>query len=193
MKEEQQFSDSENAASNAAETSPEDKAAKKTEANDGDSVKDTLNKAKEAAGQAAAQVGGKVQEKAAELVDLQKSNLAAGITAVADSVRHIGENLQNTGEENQIAAFAGKYGDTLAEQIEKLSHYVEGKDLREIASDAERLARRNPTLFVGGAFVLGILAARILKSSGSGRANGKRHLTNLREEKPPEKMAVQAS
>lgn len=187
MKEEKQISEPENAP-HEAQTATE-----KNSANSGDSIKDTLNKAKETAGQAAAQVGGKVQEKAAELVDMQKTNLAAGITAVAESVRHIGENLQTADEKNQIAAFAGQYGDTLAEQIERFSHYVEDKDFREIARDAEQFARRNPTLFVGGAFVLGILAARIFKSSGSGTANGRRRLSGSREEKPLEKMAGQAS
>jgi len=156
------------------------------------SIKDTINKAKETAGHAAAQVAGKAQEKAVELIDGQKINLAAGITMIAESVRHIGEDLQKrSGEENQAAAFAGQYGDSLAGQIERLSHYVEDKDFREIARDAEQLARRNPTLFVGGAFALGILAARIFKSSG--RNGGKRQLKSSVKETPAENAAVQAS
>lgn len=161
----------------------------------GDSIKETINKAKDTAGQAATQVAGKAQEKATAILGEQKSNLAAGIGSIADSVRHIGEDLQDggDGEKNQIAAFAGQYGDSLAEQIERVSHYVEDKDFREIARDAEQFARRKPALFVGGAFVLGILAARIFKSSGAGRTDGNRQLSGSREETNSAKAAVQTS
>ncbi len=139
-----------------------------------DTAKDTFNKAKETTGQMATEAVGQVKEKAASLIDEQKTNLASGINSVADSIRQIGENLGGDGKDNQIAALAGKYGDNLAGQVEKFSSYIEDKDLKELARDVEQFARRNPALFIGGAFALGILAARFLKSSSSGQTSGRR-------------------
>jgi len=58
-----------------------------------------------------------------------------------------------------------QYTETLSQQVEKLSGYLERQDLSGLMSDVERFARRNPAIFLGGAFALGILAARFLKSS----------------------------
>lgn len=129
----------------------------------GESVTETV-------GKAATEAAGQAKDKAVSLIGEQKANLATGINSVADSIRQIGENLRNDGGSNQIASLAGKYGDTVAGQVEKFSHYVEGSDLKEVARDVEKFARRNPALFVGGAFALGVLAARFLKSSGSAKS-----------------------
>ena len=45
------------------------------------------------------------------------------------------------------------------------SERLKNKDVTELLNDAQRLARRQPALFVGGAFALGLLGARFLKSS----------------------------
>ena len=140
---------------------------KKPVSTGGESVTETV-------GKAATEAAGQAKDKAVSLIGEQKANLATGITSVADSIRQIGENLRNDGGNNQIASLAGKYGDTLAEQVERFSHYVEESDLKEVARDVEQFARRNPALFVGGAFALGVLAARFLKSSGSGQTRNGR-------------------
>jgi len=44
--------------------------------------------------------------------------------------------------------------------------------------DAERLAHRQPALFVGGAFALGLLAARFLKSSKPRPSTGRQSWAN---------------
>ena len=169
------------------------RATDKTEAGNGESVSETLNKAKDAVGEAATQAAGQAKDKAASLIGDQKSNLAAGISNVADSIRQAGEHLREGDEPNPIAAFAGRYGNTVAEQVERVSHYIEDKDLRELAQDVEKFARRNPTLFVGGAFALGILAARFLKSSGSRQTNGGRRLNSPGGKASSKNTTVQAS
>jgi hypothetical protein len=52
-----------------------------------------------------------------------------------------------------------------AEQLERLSNNLRDKDVNELLQDAQRLARRQPALFIGGSFAVGLLAARFLKSS----------------------------
>jgi hypothetical protein len=58
-----------------------------------------------------------------------------------------------------------------ASQIEGLSGYLQKKSLTDMVGDVERLARREPVLFTGGALLLGLLGGRFLRSSqasGSG-------------------------
>jgi len=136
-------------------------------------LKETFDKAKDATGKAAGEALGQVKEKAATVIGEQKSTLASGIHSVADSIRQVGENLGSS-DDNQVAALAGKYGETLAGQVEKFSSYIDDKELKELVSDVEQFARRNPILFVGGAFALGVLAARFLKSSSRNQSSKKR-------------------
>lgn len=151
---------------NDAPSSSNNKQGNSASSNASQGAGDTIAGVKEATGQAASQVLGQAKEKATSVIDEQKSNLASTINSVADSIRQIGGNLGGGDDKNQVAAIAGKYGDTLAGQVEKFSNYIDERELKELVHDVEQFARRNPALFVGGAFALGILAARFLKSSG---------------------------
>ncbi len=148
---------------------------------DTDAIKDTFGQAKESTGKAATQALGQVKDKAASVIGEQKTNLAASLTSVADGIRQVGENLGKD-DKNQVAAFAGKYGENLAGQVEKFSNYINRKEIKELARDVEQFARRNPALFIGGALALGVLAARFLKSSGSSNQNSRRRSANNRSE-----------
>lgn len=143
-------------------------------ANVTEAAKDTLNTVTESAGAVASQAMGQAKEKAGSVLGEQKANLASGITSVADSIRQVGENLSGSNENNQVTALAGKYGETLAGQIEKFSSYIDEKDFRELMRDVEQFARRNPLVFVGSAFTLGVMAARFLKSSSQGQTSRNR-------------------
>jgi len=67
-------------------------------------------------------------------------------------------------------AFVADYVDQAAGQIERFAGYLENRSVDELMYDAERFARRQPAMFLGGAFVLGVLAARFLKSSAAATA-----------------------
>lgn len=117
-----------------------------------------------------------VKDKASTVIDEQKTNLTSGLSSVADSIRKVGDNLRDTEDENKIGQMTAQYSDQLAKGIEKVTNYFEKSDLSTISRDVQTFARRQPALFIGGAFVLGILAARFLKSSapngnGSARRN----------------------
>lgn len=131
----------------------------------GDAIKDTaqglIDKAKDTAGQAYEMAA----EKAAEKLDEQKAVVTSGLASVADSIKQVGETLRETDEQTGVTEITAKYGDRLAGQIEQISNYFEKNDLRGIVRDVEDFARKNPAVFIGGAFALGILAARFLKSS----------------------------
>ena len=91
-----------------------------------------------------------------------KGRVAERISSVAHAFRKTGEQLR---EEDQ-GDLAG-YTDRVAEQVERVSSYLEGKGLRDVLDDVSVFAKRQPGLFVGGALVAGLVAARFLRSSGS--------------------------
>ena len=82
--------------------------------------------------------------------------------------------LRETDEQTGVTDTAAKYSDSLAKQIEQISNYFERNDVRAMVSDVEDFARKNPVVFIGGAFALGFLAARFLKSSNSGQSSSRR-------------------
>jgi len=97
-----------------------------------------------------------------------KSRVVSQVSSVAHAFRKTSEQLREEDQED----LAG-YTERIAEQVEKVSDYLEGKGLRGAMDDLETLARQRPSLFVGGALVVGLVAARFLRSSspeGSGNA-----------------------
>lgn len=91
---------------------------------------------------------------------MSKKDAAAGtIGAVAGALRAAGERLQRED------AGIGRYAASAAEQADRLAGYVRRNDVGGMVRDAETFARRHPELFLGIAFLGGIVAARFLKSS----------------------------
>jgi len=130
-----------------------------------DSAKETAKGFYDQAKNTVGQAYGVATKRATEVLDEQKGTLAGGLTSVADSIKQVGENLNSTEEQNKITETAAKYTNNLAEQIENISGYFERKDVKEMVRDIETFARKYPAYFIGGAFAVGFLAARFLKSS----------------------------
>ncbi|AMY10647.1 hypothetical protein LuPra_03885 [Luteitalea pratensis] len=108
----------------------------------------------------AAGVIDQVKQEASTRVNEQKARAAEGLGSVASAIRQASEHLR---AENQTLS---TYADKAVDQIQLFADRMRDKDPADMVRDAERFARRNPTAFVGGAFVLGIALARFLKSSG---------------------------
>lgn len=77
---------------------------------------------------------------------------------VARAVRDSGNQLRE--QRPEIAGIA----DTAAEKVEQVSTYLRQHDAREVISEAERFARRQPALVVGGGLALGVIIGRLLRS-----------------------------
>lgn len=120
------------------------------------------DQAKETAGNAY----GVVTDRATEKLDEQRSTVSGGLNVVADGVRQVSSNLASSRTESGLAEAAARYTDTAARKIENAANYFENKNVRDMAHDLEGFARRNPAIFIGAAFGLGVLVARFLKSSG---------------------------
>jgi hypothetical protein len=118
------------------------------------------DQAKETAGQAYEVAA----EKAATKLEEQKTTISGGLSSVAESVRQVGENLKGPDVQDSISKFTAEYSQAAARKIEDVANYLEKKDVREMYADLENFGRRNPAVFVGGAFALGLITARFLKS-----------------------------
>ena len=108
-----------------------------------------------------------VAEQATSKLDERKDQATSGLGDVSQAVRKTGEELRSRDQ-----AMVAGYVDQAAEQLDRATQYLRNRDVRELVSDVESFARREPTLFIGGAFALGVLAARFLKSSGQAASSG---------------------
>lgn len=125
-----------------------------------DQAKETAGQVADQTKQAARHVVDTAREQAASRLGAQKDTAAAGLTSVAQALRQTGDTLR---QQDQMGVTS--YIDSAASQVEQFSNYLQNSDISQLVDDVERFARRRPALFIGGAFALGILGARFLKSS----------------------------
>jgi hypothetical protein len=102
----------------------------------------------------------RVKERASAGLSNQKDRASEGLGTVAQAVRQSTQQLRDQNHET-----IARYVDQAAEQIERFSSTLRQKDINDIVNDASRLARRQPALFIGSAFAIGLLGARFMKSS----------------------------
>ena len=121
-------------------------------------AQDVVQQTRETAGQVIDQA----KEQATSQLDDRKDQVAESFGSVAEALRQAGKHLK----ENEQAPI-GQYADKAAERVEQWAENLRGKDVQAIMRDVEDYARRQPALFLGGAFVVGLLAARFLKSTAS--------------------------
>jgi hypothetical protein len=87
---------------------------------------------------------------------------------VAETVRRVGEPLHG-----EPFTRLGRYADGAARAIDRVAGDLRDRDLDQLAEDVRGFARRRPAVFVGAGIAAGVIAARFLKSSGSGRAGAR--------------------
>lgn len=126
-----------------------------------DTAKTLLDKAKSTAGDAYEAVA----DKAVSTIDDQKAGLTGGLTSVAGTIRRVSGTLNDEKSQNGVTEYAALYTETAAKKLEQAAKYFERTDLKGLVRDVETYARSNPAIFLGGAFAVGILAARFFKSS----------------------------
>ena len=116
------------------------------------------------AGQEAGESVGRLAEKAGsagiQRADQAREMTADGLEKLASTVRRVGTDME--AEQPMIANVAS----TAAEQAERAAGFLRETDARELIHNVEDVARRQPLLFVGGAFLLGMAASRFIKAAG---------------------------
>jgi hypothetical protein len=128
-------------------------------------VGDVVEQAKQKSGE----VVEETRTRAFDMMDQQKSRAAEGLGGVASALRQTGESLRS-GDQAQI----GQFADRAADAVERFSEELRTKDVNELLYEAERFARREPELFLGGAVLLGLVAARFMKASSRRSTRGMR-------------------
>lgn len=128
---------------------------------------DMAAQAKETARQAASQakeqvssVAGQAREQVGTRVEGQKERVANSLGDVAHMLRQTGDQMR---DQDQVGLTG--FVDRAASQVENFSSYLREHDMGYLMDDVERFARREPAIFLGGAFLLGLLGARFMKSS----------------------------
>jgi hypothetical protein len=97
-----------------------------------------------------------------------ESQMASGKDRAAEGLGSVAQALRQTGEQMRPQDHLGvsPYLSAVAEQIDRASGYLQDRSLGQLVGDVESFARREPAIFLGGAFLAGLLAGRFLKSSG---------------------------
>jgi len=122
----------------------------------------------------ATQVVQQTQEQAGDLLDRARDQFSTQVSgqkdAVADSAGSLATALRQTSQQlnDQGQGMVGQFVDRAAELADGVSGYLRERSVGDLTGELENFARREPVLFLGGAFALGFMAARFLKSSGPG-------------------------
>jgi len=123
---------------------------------------DATQLAKEQAGKLGAAAEQIASGAAAQVQDTVQQQRSAG----ADFIGSIAAATERAASEFDTAMpQAAQYMRQASEQIQSVADVVRERDVKELVGEVENFARRQPTLFFGGAMVLGFAALRFLKSS----------------------------
>jgi len=116
--------------------------------------------------QTAERLRGEAVVKAEQVTEQASKTFEEGKHRLAERLRRFGGSMQAASEKlpAEDRAFAGYVGKARS-RIEQAATYVEGASVDGAIRDVERFARREPALFFGSAFALGVAAARFLRSS----------------------------
>jgi hypothetical protein len=106
----------------------------------------------------------RAQEKVTEQV---RAGVNKGTNRAADTLGSVAQSLLVSSQQlrDQDRGTIGDYVERAANKVEQLADYVQNTNASQFAERVEGFARREPALFLGGAFALGLVGARFLKSS----------------------------
>ncbi|MCU0618438.1 MAG: hypothetical protein MUF21_04505 [Gemmatimonadaceae bacterium] len=122
----------------------------------------------ETATNAAAAKARELAQKAQETAKTRaRSTVDSGRTRAAETIETVAQTLRGSTDQlrEQEHPEIGRYIAVAADRMESLANYLRNTETDELVRRAESYARRQPALFLGGAFVVGLLGARFLKSS----------------------------
>ncbi len=121
---------------------------------------DLLQQAKQTTNEVVSQV----QQQANSQITQQKDTIASQLSSVVNAFRRFDESLTNEGD-GPVARFAGQYGQKAADGLDRFARYLREQDPKRLMNDVQNFGRRQPALLIGGAFLLGLAGARLIKSS----------------------------
>jgi hypothetical protein len=102
----------------------------------------------------------RIRDTATSQLEKQKARATDGLGNVAQAVRQSTQPLRDR-QQDTVA----RYVEQAADQLERFSERLRTKNVNELVADVQRVMRRQPGVFIGAAFALGLIGARFLKSS----------------------------
>jgi len=97
-------------------------------------------------------------------MDQVEERITAGKSRAVDQLESFADSLRvakNQMGDNGMSSYVGR----AAQQVDDLASFLNQREVSDLVGGVEGFARRQPAAFVGGAFALGMLGARFLKSS----------------------------
>lgn len=135
-----------------------------------DRARHLLDEGRQKARELSHEAGDKVRTRA----DDQKDRVSDGMRSIAEALRRGSEQLPQERHEFQPML------NNVAGRVDRVSEYLDQHDVDMLTGEVRRVARDHTPLFLGGAFALGLIGARFLKSSGTEAREG-RHVEIRRD------------
>lgn len=148
----------------------------------------------EPAGERAAEMPSRAREIAAEARQTASHQAAhrldQGKDQVADTLETVAHSLMDTSRKLRDSGHASGLVEGAADRVQRFSGFLRDTDVDEMVDRVEGFARRNPAVFLGGAFALGLVGARFIKSSGHRAERGRWEREEPREHRLGAREAV---
>lgn len=150
---------------NPQQTTPQQQIAKAAEG---------ANRAAERLEQSAEQVTSAAIEKVRQVREEAQSGIEHQREEIANRVRRVGGVLRSTGQTlGTDDPLSQQLFEAAGDRVERIAEYISSVTPGSLAGDVQSLARRQPGLFFGGSFILGLALGRFAKSSAAGAASGR--------------------
>lgn len=108
-----------------------------------------------------------VKSTATSQLKAQKARATDQLDRIAENVRQSTRRLRDE-QHGAVAAVL----DRGADELERLTAAIRDRDIDQVVQDLERLARRQPALFLGSSLAAGLLLARFAKAGDTGGRRG---------------------
>jgi len=131
-------------------------------------AQDQMGQAVEQTASQVADTVAQVKEQVGSAYTNQRDWAVAGLNGLADALREAARNLElqaDTGSDEATMPALYPMVEDLADRIGASADFLQGKEMRQLLDDAESLAKRQPLLFAGALFGIGVVGARLLKGS----------------------------
>ena len=115
-------------------------------------------------GNPTSRIAGAARDRARTAFHEQQIKAADQLGGMAQALHRAAEQLA---QENQGPV--ARLADTAAERVERFADTLRRRDVDDLLGQVEHYARRQPEVFIGGAFAVGFVLARFIKSSGDRR------------------------
>lgn len=122
-------------------------------------AKAAMDKATEAVKETARKTVSTAKDEGIKAAEMRREATASRVGGYGEALHASAEHFEE--QDPHIASFV--HG--VAERIDGVAEYLRHSDLDTLREDAEGFARRNPAIFFGGLFALGLLLGNVAKAS----------------------------